>query len=166
MRIRALIVTLYRGGLRVSEALSLLPKALDPVAGSIRVLHGKGSRARTVGVDPGAMAVIERWIQIRSKNGFGGRSPVFCTLKGSRLSPAYVRKMLPRMARRAGIDKRVHAHGLRHTRAAQLASEGVPINVIYRQLGHSNVGMTSRYIDHISPTQDIEAMRARKWSAG
>ncbi|MFG0314666.1 MAG: tyrosine-type recombinase/integrase, partial [Phycisphaerales bacterium] len=79
---------------------------------------------------------------------------------------AYVRRMLPRMARRAAIEKRVHAHGLRHTHAAQLASEGVPINVISRQLGHSNVGTTSRYIDHISPTQVIETMRARDWAIG
>lgn len=161
IRNRGLIVTLYRGGLRVSEALSLMPKDLDPVAGSIRVLNGKGAKARTVGIDAGGMAVIERWMQVRTA---GSKAPLFCTLKGTRLSPAYVRKMLPRMGRRAGIEKRVHAHGLRHTHAAQLASEGVPINVISRQLGHSNVGTTSRYIDHISPMQVIEAMRSRQWT--
>ncbi len=162
LRNRAIIVTLYRGGLRVSEALALHPKDLDPAAGSIRVLDGKGGKARTVGIDAGAMAVIEQWLRVRPNR---PKAPLFCTLKGTRLSPAYVRKMLPRMAARAGIEKRVHAHGLRHTHAAQLASEGVPINVISRQLGHANIGTTSRYLDHISPTQIIETMRARAWES-
>ncbi|MCH8823485.1 MAG: phage integrase family protein [Planctomycetes bacterium] len=163
IRNRALIVTMYRGGLRVSEALSLERKDLDPQSGSIRILHGKGDKARTVGLDATAFDMIQRWLDIRSSLHIS-RGPLFCTLKGTRLSSAYVRKMLPRMALRAGIEKRVHAHGLRHTHAAELAAEGVPINVISRQLGHTNVGTTSRYIDHIAPQQVIETMRMRQWS--
>jgi site-specific recombinase XerD len=155
---------MYRGGLRCKEALSLYPKDIDPAAGTIRVLQGKGSRARTIGLDAGAFAVIERWMEMRRKRSIDGRRPLFCTLGGDSLSPAYVRKMLPRTARKAGILKRVHAHGLRHTHAAQLASEGVPINVISKQLGHSNIGTTSRYIDHIAPQQVIEAMHKRTWT--
>jgi integrase len=45
---------------------------------------------------------------------------------------------MPRLARRAGIEKRVHAHGLRHTHAAELALEGKPMNLIQAQLGHSS----------------------------
>jgi site-specific recombinase XerD len=164
VRNRALIGIMYRAGLRCAEALSLFPKDIDRDAGTIRVLCGKGAKARTVGIDTGAMAVLDKWLEVRAKRGIAPRSPVFCTLRSTRLSPAYVRKMLPRMARRAGIDKRVHAHGLRHTHAAQLASEGVPINVISKQLGHSNVGTTSRYIDHIAPQQVIDTMRNREWS--
>ena len=80
------------------------------------------------------------------------------------MKASYIRTVLPRLARRAGIETRVHAHGLRHTHAAELASEGVPLNIIQRQLGHSNVGTTSRYIDHIRPQQVIEAMHTREWS--
>lgn len=163
IRNRSLIVVMYRGGLRVSEALALERKDLDPRSGSIRILHGKGDNARTVGLDATAFDMIERWIDVRSSLRIT-RGPLFCTLNGTRLSCSYVRKMLPRMAQRAGIEKRVHAHGLRHTHAAELAAEGVPINVISRQLGHSNVGTTSRYIDHIAPQQVIDAMRRREWS--
>ena len=49
IRNRALIVMLYRGGLRISEALDLRLKDIDRQAGTVRVLHGKGDRARTVG---------------------------------------------------------------------------------------------------------------------
>jgi site-specific recombinase XerD len=67
IRNRALLVVLYRGGLRLGEALALAPKDLDPARGTVRVLHGKGDRARTVGLDPGALAVVERgWRNARS----------------------------------------------------------------------------------------------------
>ena len=163
IRNRGLIVVLYRGGLRISEALALKLKDLDRDAGTIRVLHGKGDRARTVGLDPTAFAVIERWLDRRSSLGINNRALLFCTLDGKALATAYVRSLLPRLAKRAGIEKRVHAHGLRHTHAAELAREGVPVNVIQAQLGHASLAVTDRYIRHIAPEQLIEAMRARVW---
>ena len=60
VRNRALLVTLYRAGLRIGETLDLYPKDIDREAGTVRILNGKGKRARTVGLDPGAFAVIER----------------------------------------------------------------------------------------------------------
>lgn len=75
----------------------------------------------------------------------------------------YVRALLPRLAAKANIEKRVHAHGLRHTHAAELALEGVPMHVIQAQLGHSNLGTTSRYLAHIAPTEVIAAMQLREW---
>jgi len=82
------------------------------------------------------------------------------------MTDAYVRVMLKRLGARAGIDKRVHAHGLRHTHAAQLRAEGVDIAIISRQLGHSSIATTARYLDHIAPTAVIEAMRRRGWNEG
>ena len=55
----------------------------------------------------------------------------------------------------------MHAHGLRHTHAAELAREGMPVNLIQAQLGHSNLGTTSRYLAHIAPAELIEAMKKR-----
>ena len=169
------------------------PKDVGLVDGSVRVLHGKGGRWRTVGLDPGAAAVIERWLDARSwclalsltephdqrpkrpsaplgvqhmptilRTAFG-RHPVFCTLRGGTMAAAYVRVMLKRLAARSGIDKRVHAHGLRHTHAAQLRAEGVDIAIISRQLGHTSISTTARYLDHLAPRAVIEAMRRRSW---
>jgi site-specific recombinase XerD len=163
VRNQALIVALYRGGLRISEALALKPKDLDREAGTIRVLQGKGSKARTVGLDPTAFAVIERWLERREALDINGHRPLFCTLKGQPVQSAYVRALLPRLAARADIEKRVHPHALRHTHAAELAREGVPLNLIQAQLGHSNVATTSRYLAHIQPVQVIETMKARTW---
>ena len=163
IRNRALIIVLYRGGLRITEALLLKPKDVDVETGAVRVLRGKGEKARTVALDPSSLAVVQRWLEVRSNLGIRNNQPLFCTLAGAQVSAPYVRQMLKRMALRAGIEKRVHPHGLRHTMAAQLAAEGVPINVIQRALGHSNAATTSRYLDHIAPQQVIEAMRARTW---
>ena len=161
VRNRALVVVLYRGGLRISEALALAPKDVDRAAGTVTVLHGKGDKRRTVGLDPGAFAVLERWLDRRAKLGINGRAAIFCTLQGRPMATAYVRALMPRLARRAGIEKRVHAHGLRHTHAAELAMEGKPVNLIQAQLGHASLAVTSTYLAHIAPAQLIEAMRTR-----
>ncbi len=164
IRNRALITVLYRGGLRLSEALALRPKDVYADAGTITVLHGKGDRRRTVGLDPGAMAIVLRWIDKRPQFGIDGRAPLFCTLQGEPLKPSYVRTLLPRLATKAGIDKRVHPHGLRHTHAYELMMEGVPVPVIQQQLGHSSLATTDRYLRHIAPKDVVEAMQQREWS--
>ena len=163
IRNRALIAVLYRGGLRISEALALLPKDVD-VAGTLTVLHGKGDRRRTVGMDPAAFALLERWLDRRRAIGLSGRRPVFCTLAGEPLDTSYVRRLLPRLARKAGVEKRVHPHGLRHAHAAELAAEGVPVNVVQQQLGHGSLATTDRYLRHIAPAERVAAMRAREWA--
>lgn len=76
-----------------------------------------------------------------------------------------VREMLLRLARRTGIEKRVHPHGLRHTMAYELLMEGVPIPVIQRQLGHASLQTTDIYLSHIAPKEVIEFMTARSWDA-
>ena len=163
VRNRALITLLYRGGLRISEALALEPKDLDRNEGTIRILHGKGDRPRTIGLDHGAFALVELWLDRRRNLGINGHKRVFCTLDGGPLSTAYVRALLPRLARKAGIEKRVHAHGLRHTHAVELARERFPMNMIQAQLGHSSLATTDRYLQHIGPQELIETMRAREW---
>ena len=163
IRNRALIVLLYRAGLRISEALALYPKDLDMNGGTVRVCHGKGDRSRTVGLDPGAWAILESWMVKRAELNFNGVHPVFCTLDGKRVLASYVRGMLPRMAKRAGIEKRVHAHGLRHTLAFELAQEGVPTHLIQAQLGHASLAVTDRYVRHIAPVAVIQAMQGREW---
>lgn len=165
IRNRALLVLLYRGGLRINEALALRPKDLDRAAGTIRILHGKGDRARTVGLDPQAFAVLERWLDQRATLGINGHSTVFCTLKGEPVSDSYVRVLLPRLAKKARIVKRVHPHGLRHTHAAELAREGVPARLIQAQLGHSSLATTDAYLRKIAPQDLIDAMQKRTWKA-
>ena len=165
IRNRALITVLYRGGLRLGEALALEPKDVDTMTGTISVLHGKGDKQRVVGIDPEAAAVIEGWIRHRKDLHISPRRPLFCTLDGRPLKDSYVRTLLPRLAAKAGIEKRVHPHGLRHSHAAELAAEGFPLNLVQQQLGHANVATTDRYLRHIAPTHLIAAMQKRCWAS-
>lgn len=167
-RNRAMIVVMWRSGLRIAEVLDLHPKDVDLASGAVTVLSGKGRRRRTVGIDPQALAVIERWMATRQAIALerGWRPslhPLFCTMRGTAVRAPYVRELLHRLAPRAGIAKRVHPHGLRHTHAFELAMEGVPVHVIQRQLGHTNLNTTERYISHVAPAQLIRAMQAREW---
>lgn len=164
LRNRALLAVLYRAGLRVSEALGLMPKDCDVQTGALRILKGKGGTTRTVGLDAGAWSILQLWLERRRQLGINGRAPVFCTLRGSALSTAYVRAMVRRIGRKAKIEKRVHPHGLRHSHAFELANENVAIHVIQSQLGHGSVATTSRYISHLHPTAVVQAIRAREWS--
>ncbi|MGH3609255.1 MAG: tyrosine-type recombinase/integrase [Pseudonocardiaceae bacterium] len=165
VRNRALIAVLWRCGLRISEALSLELRDVNLEAGTVRVRHGKGDRSRTVGIDEQTTALMARWIDRRKKLSPGARAPIFCTLQGGRLDSSYVRRMLPRLAAKAGIDRRVHAHGLRHTYASELAREGTAINVIRDALGHTSLAVTDRYLRDVAPTHVIDTMRARRWES-
>lgn len=166
IRDRALITVMYRSGLRVSEALSLQSKDVDLHIGAIAVLHGKGDQRRTVGIDPGASPIIEHWVEVRRERLAPPLGiPLFCSQKCRRMSKSMVRETLMRNARRAGIEKRVHPHGLRHTMAYELLMEGVPIPIIQRQLGHASLQTTDTYLSHIAPKHVLEAITARSWDA-
>lgn len=163
VRHRAMIAVMYRAGLRVSEVLGLYLKDVDDDRGSIRVLNGKGGIARTVGIDPGGLAHLHHWIDVRPTLGLQSHHTLLCSVTGRRLAEAYVRRLMPRLAIRAGIAKRVHAHGLRHTHAAELRAEGIDIGIISKHLGHRSIATTAKYLDHIAPYAVVEAMRRRVW---
>ena len=74
----ALIVVMWRSGLRVAETLALDPKDIDARAGTVTVLRGKGSKRRQVALDGYALAALERWMAIRARIGIGPRAPLFC----------------------------------------------------------------------------------------
>lgn len=157
IRNRALLMLLYRSGLRISEALALKPSDVDLKRHTCRVLHGKGDKATVRGFHPTATDALARWIDTR--RGLGLRNgPLFCTLDGGHLYPQYVRILLGRLAEKAGVDKRVHPHGLRHTFADELRAAGVDVVVISKLLGHSSISVTSRYLDHLTNDRAVAAL--------
>lgn len=157
IRNRALFTLLYRSGLRISEALALRPSDVDLRRHTCRVLHGKGDKATVRGFHPSATDALARWMDTRKALGLRN-GPLFCTLKGGPVSDRYVRNLLHRLAAEAGIEKRVHPHGLRHTFADELRAAGVDVGVISKLLGHSTIAVTSRYLDHLSNAQAVTAL--------
>src|SRR5688500_7958033 len=143
-RLRGLIVVLWRAGLRICEALALAEADLDARRGSLLVRRGKGGRRREVGMDDWAWEQLAPWLDVRVELPVG---PLFCVVNGpTRGRPwaaAAARTELRRGAREAGVRRRFAPHQLRHARAVEMAREGVPLIVIQRQLGHTNLGITS-----------------------
>jgi site-specific recombinase XerD len=129
-RMRAFIVTLWRAGLRIQEALALSERDLDPQRGSVLVRSGKGGRRREVGLDTWGWEQVRPWLAARLERPVG---PLFCVIDGpTRARPwssAAVRSELRRLAMQAGIRRRFARHQLRHAYAVELAREGVPLNV-------------------------------------
>ena len=163
IRSSAMIATLYRTGLRIFELLALMPADIDTARGTVHVKRGKGGRSRIVGIDLDALRIMLPWTERRSALGYNGRHRLFCTLQGKPMSTAYVRQLLPRLGKKAGLDQRVHAHGFRHTLASELVEDGVPLTTIQQILGHKKASTTSEYLMHVNPKAAIEAMRSRRW---
>jgi site-specific recombinase XerD len=160
IRNRALLTLLYRSGLRISEALALRPSDINLDTHEIRVLHGKGNKATTRGFHPSAADALLRWMDTRKARGIKRGAPLFCTLNGGAMDAEYVRQVLHRLGDRAGIEKRCHPHGLRHTFAVELEMAGTPVTVISKLLGHSSVAVTARYLDHLTSGQAISILES------
>ena len=157
IRNRALLTMLYRSGLRISEALALKVSDVNMDRHSCRVLHGKGDKATTRFFHPSATDALARWMDTRKAMGIHG-GPLFCTLAGGPVHEQQVRNLVKRLALKAGIDKRVHPHGLRHTFADELNQAGTDIVTISKLLGHSSIAVTARYLDHLTNAQAGERL--------
>lgn len=189
VRNRALVAVLWRCGLRIGEALALTPADLvlegDEPRELVLPCSKTESGLREVSLDLLARTELRRWLEVRRRV-LGPRRakrpslPLFCTISsgsagvgeagfrtavqpGEALSSSYVRGLLPRLGKRAGLTKRVHAHGLRRTHASELAAEGTPITVVQAQLGHAHASTTSVYLDEVGTMRkDLTAARLTK----
>jgi site-specific recombinase XerD len=162
-RLRALVVVLWRAGLRISEALALSEGDLEVARGSLLVRRGKGGRRREVGMDDWAWEQLRPWLEIRLSLPIG---PLFCVIsgptRGMPWSSSHARIALRETALKAGVRRRFAPHQLRHAHAVEMAREGVPINVIQRQLGHASLAVTSVYLEGIDSGEIIETVRSRR----
>jgi site-specific recombinase XerD len=163
VRLRALIVVLWRAGLRISEALSLVESDLDPVQGSVLIRRGKGGRRREVGMDRWAWERLRPWLEVRVGLPVGAW---LCVLHGPTVGRPWAasaaREELRAAAVRASVRRRFAPRQLRHAHAIEMAREGIPITVIQRQLGHSDLGVTSVYLRGIDNREIIDTVHERR----
>lgn len=172
IRNAGLIAVLAGAGLRISEALALVPSDLDLKEGTIKVSHGKGDKARIAAITFDCQGYLEKWIERRKAMGFNGREPLFCGITkgkgkkvvswGKPMKVQYVRQMLPRLGKKAGIEKRIHAHGFRHSFATQMERNHKRIADIQGALGHSDVAITAKYIAKLGSNEVVESVRSMK----
>src|SRR5438105_2560982 len=162
-RLNALIVVVWRAGLRINEALSLIETDLDRRRGSVLVRHGKNDRRREVGMDAWAWSAIEPWLADRVELPVGA---LFCVIdgptRGRAWSASAARIELRHLALTAGVRRRFAPHPLRHAHAVELLHEGIALPLIQRQLGHSHLSTTGTYLEGINNEEIISTVHARR----
>jgi site-specific recombinase XerD len=164
VRLRGVIVVLWRAGLRISEALALNETDfdLDRDRGALLARHGKGDKRREVGMDRWAWSHVEPWLQLRAGLPVGR---LFCIIRGPTrgrpCAPAGIRGQLHHAAVAAGVRRRFAPHQLRHAHAVEMSREGISLIVIQRHLGHADLAITSRYLRGIDNTEIIQAVHQR-----
>jgi site-specific recombinase XerD len=162
VRLRGIIVVLWRAGLRISEALALNETDLDPSRGSVVVRHGKGDKRREVGMDRWAWSHLDPWLEFRRELPVGRLFSVLRgPTRGRACASAGIRAQLHHAAATAGVRRRFAPHQLRHAHAVEMSREGISLLVIQRQLGHADLAITSRYLRGIDNTEIIAAVHER-----
>ncbi len=175
-RNRALVAIMFAGGLRVSEAINLMPSDIEK--NEILIRNGKGGKTRRVGLITDLLPFLQHWMEKRKALGFNGKEPIFCTFSngtngkseqlqaGEAISADYVRGFLARLQKKLKkemkLDKRLHSHSFRHSHANHLIESGQRLNTISAQLGHSSCSTTDKYLKRISSKELSEALAGIK----
>jgi integrase/recombinase XerD len=154
---RLAILFMVATGVRVGELVRITPGDINIASGAVRIL-GKGSRERTVFVTNAILLQMLRGY-MDARNGADGdhNSPLLVNRDGRPLSAQALRLRLASRAEKAGIERRVTPHMLRHTAATQLLEAGVDIRFVQRLLGHHSLSTTEIYT-HVTDTSLRQAL--------
>ena len=138
---------LYATGLRVGEMMSLDLQDVDLAKGYIRCMI-KGSKERIIYLDSKAMGELRRYMEEPRIAFLGHRDTeqaLFVNHRGERLTRQWVWVILKTYAQKAGIDRNVTPHTLRHSFATHLLQRGASLRQLQRLLGHSSISTTQIY---------------------
>ncbi|KAA3629067.1 MAG: tyrosine recombinase XerC [Proteobacteria bacterium] len=165
LRDRALLELVYSCGLRVSEVATLDISRID-LAENLVTVTGKGNKTRRLPVGRLAADAMRAWLARRLKLVEAGQPAVFTTLAGRRLSVRAIQKRVAHIARRVGLDRRVHPHMLRHSFASHLLESSGDLRAVQELLGHAYISTTQVYThldyQHLARVYDDAHPRARK----
>ena len=138
----AILMIMYRAGLRVSEVANLALADMDFETGLIYIQGGKGDKDRYIPMDIDIITSAKHWLIFRPESEY-----FFCTHKGGILDVRYIREMTYRVSEQAGVylqdgkeKKKVNPHALRHGFATEaLRNEEFNIRELQELMGHSDV---------------------------
>ena len=141
---KVILALLYSTGIRVSELINLKWEHLDRSRMVINIIQAKGNKDRQVGLSQEIIPLLEKY--------YHAYTPVEFVLNGQtelQYSSRSVGEVMKQLASKAGINKRVYTHLMRHNCFTHMVEAGTDINLIQRIAGHSNVKTTAIYT-HIS----------------
>jgi site-specific recombinase XerD len=146
----AMLLTMYSAGLRRSELCKLKVSNIDSGRMVLRIERGKGGVDREVPLNPKLLTTLrEYWRWMRPKTYlFPGTSNGWRTDKP--ITPKVIWEAVQAAARKAGIQKHVTPHTLRHCFATHMLEEGADLRTIQVLMGHKDIEATTRYL-HVSP---------------
>jgi len=156
-------------GLRVSETTSLRWEDVNLTSGKLMVREGKGAKDRSLWVDEDQLKELGKWKERQVEK--IGKLPrwVFSTLRegnaGKKLTIQQVWKTLKTYAKKAGIEKDISPHTLRHTFATDLYRETGKIRLVQKALGHSDLSTTMIYT-HIVDDELEDALKSFRGGKG
>jgi integrase/recombinase XerD len=135
---------LYSCGLRVSELTALRLSDLFFGEGYIRVM-GKGSKQRLVPIGSVARERIMLYMDVRKTKDSKNKDILFLNNRGGELTRVMIFTIIREAVMRAGIDKSVSPHTLRHSFATHLLAGGASIRQVQEMLGHESIETTEIY---------------------
>ena len=153
VRDRAMLETLYGGGLRVSELVGLNLEDLDLDQDMVRV-RGKGHRERLCPIGEMATRWIKGWLALRNPDRAGEKA-VFLNQRGTRLTARSVGRLLETHLQKVGLVSAASPHTLRHSFATHLLDRGADLRSVQELLGHRNLTTTQIYL-HVTPERLLD----------
>ncbi len=169
LRDRAILELLYASGLRVRELVGLNDDHIDMPQRLLRVL-GKGKKQRIVPFGEFAATSLAKYFHERDRLGLAqpeerGQIPVFVSLRGRRLDPRDVQRLVEKTRFRLLSGRRLTTHTLRHTFATHLLERGADLRAIQELLGHSSLATTQKYthvtLEHLRSEYEKAHPRAK-----
>ena len=144
-------------GLRLSEMLDLQWKDINLMSGQLKVVQGKGKKDRILWINEDMLNILRNW-KIEQSNKYGVVDLVFCSRNKKRLDDKGIRKMIETYSIKAGINKHITPHTLRHTYATDLLRETKNIRLVQKALGHADLSTTMIYT-HIVDDEYEDALK-------
>ena len=141
LRNKAMLTLMLNTGLRVSEVTSLKINSMDLKNRSLKVVNGKGHKDRNITIGQQTAELLKQWIKRRAEGEY-----LFNTREGKQLKVRYIQAMIKRYSERAGINKNIYPHTLRHTFATNFYRQTKDIETLRKLLGHSDITTTQIYV--------------------
>lgn len=141
LKYKAIFMTIYGSGLRLSEAVNLKVKDIDSKQGRIFIRSGKGGRDRYTLLPAKTVNILREYYKVYKPTDW-----LFVTEKGTHLTYRAIQDAFKKVVEKSGIPKHITIHTMRHCFATHLLNEGKNIFEIKRLLGHVRIDTTTWYL--------------------